>query len=105
MPNPSTTQVIELREQIARAHDAGGVNRDRIWALACFQDDVAIPVAETSLGCKPHLGVLDHWRRERCPSLRITRHLHVRLTLANKRELKRSEEHTSELQSLRHLVC
>ena len=63
----------------------------------CFQDDVAIPVAETSLGCKPDLicvgepannrglecqfpvvqfpdtvldgllGVLDHRRRGRCP--------------------------------------
>jgi len=36
MPNPSTTQVVELRGQIALADDAGGVNRDRIWALALF---------------------------------------------------------------------
>jgi hypothetical protein len=36
MPNPSTTQVVELREQIALADDVGGVNRDRIWALALF---------------------------------------------------------------------
>jgi hypothetical protein len=36
MPNTSTTQVVELREQIALADDAGGVNRDRIWALALF---------------------------------------------------------------------
>jgi len=36
MPNPSTTQVVEFREQIAFADDAGRVNRDRIWALALF---------------------------------------------------------------------
>jgi hypothetical protein len=36
MPNPSTTQVVEFREQIALADDAGGVNRDRMWALELF---------------------------------------------------------------------
>ena len=36
MPNPSTTQVVESREQIALADDAGGVNRDRMWALELF---------------------------------------------------------------------
>ena len=44
MPNPSTTQVVEFREQIALADDAGGVNRDRMWALELFGDDVAISV-------------------------------------------------------------
>jgi hypothetical protein len=44
MPNPSTTQVVEFKEQIAFADDVGGVNRDRMWALALFWDDVAIPV-------------------------------------------------------------
>jgi hypothetical protein len=34
--NPSTTQVVEFREQIALADDAGGVNRDRMWALELF---------------------------------------------------------------------
>jgi hypothetical protein len=42
MPNPSTTQVVEFREQIALADDADGLNLDRIWALALFRDDVAI---------------------------------------------------------------
>ena len=41
MPNLSTVQVVELREQIALADDAGGVNRDRMWALALFWDEVA----------------------------------------------------------------
>jgi hypothetical protein len=34
MPNPSTTQVVEFREQIVLADDAGGLNLDRMWALA-----------------------------------------------------------------------
>ena len=42
MPNASTTQVVEFREQIALADDAGGVNRDRMWALELFWDEVAI---------------------------------------------------------------
>ena len=33
MPNSSTAQVVEFREQTAVADDAGGVNRDRMWAL------------------------------------------------------------------------
>jgi hypothetical protein len=36
MKNPSTTQLVELRQQIALADDARGVNRERIWALALF---------------------------------------------------------------------
>ena len=44
MPNPSTTQVIEFREQGALADDAAGVNRDRMWALELFWDEVAISV-------------------------------------------------------------
>ena len=48
MRNPSTTQVVEFREQIALADDAGGVNRDRIWALELFWDEVAISVARLS---------------------------------------------------------
>jgi hypothetical protein len=36
MPNASTTQVIEFREQKALADDAAGVNRDRMWALELF---------------------------------------------------------------------
>ena len=55
MPNPSTTQVVEFREQIALADDAGGVNRDRMWALELFWDEVAISVGEISVGCKPGL--------------------------------------------------
>jgi hypothetical protein len=42
MPNPSTTQVVEFREQIVLADDAGGLNLDRMWALALFWDGVAI---------------------------------------------------------------
>jgi len=72
MPNPSTTQVIELREQIARVHDAGGADRDHIWALALFSGRRG-----NTRGQKSHLdpnhgrdgllGALDHWRRGRCP--------------------------------------
>jgi hypothetical protein len=36
MPNLSNTQVVEFREQIALADDAGGLSRDRMWALALF---------------------------------------------------------------------
>jgi hypothetical protein len=39
MPNPSATQVVEFREQIALADDAGGVQRDRMWALELFWDE------------------------------------------------------------------
>ena len=39
MPNPSSTQVIEPREQIGVADDAGGVNCDRIWAVALFSGE------------------------------------------------------------------
>jgi hypothetical protein len=42
MPNPSSTQVVEFREQIVLADDAGGLNLDRMWALALFWDGVAI---------------------------------------------------------------
>ena len=48
MPNPSTTQVVEFREQIALADDAGGVNRDRMWALKLFWDEVEISVGQRS---------------------------------------------------------
>jgi len=44
MPNPSTTEVVEFREQIALGDDAGGVNHDRMWALELFWDEVAISV-------------------------------------------------------------
>lgn len=46
MPNPSTTQVVESREQIALADDAGGVNRDRMWALELFWDEVEKSVGQ-----------------------------------------------------------
>jgi len=46
MPNPSTTQVVEFREQIALAEDAGGVSRDRMWALALFPRTTWYPRAE-----------------------------------------------------------
>jgi hypothetical protein len=56
MPNPSTTQVVEFSEQIALADDAGGVNRDRMWALALFWAEVmAISVGRDLVGCKPDL--------------------------------------------------
>lgn len=42
MPNPSTAQVIEPREQMTLAHDVGGMSRDRIWAL---EEGVAILVS------------------------------------------------------------
>ena len=42
--NPSTTQVVEFREQIVLADNAGALNRDRIWALEGFWDEVAISV-------------------------------------------------------------
>ena len=48
MPNPSTTQVVESREQIALADDAGGVNRDRMWALELFWDEVEKSVGHRS---------------------------------------------------------
>jgi hypothetical protein len=48
MPNPSTTQVVESREQIALADDAGGVNRDRMWALELFWDEVEKSVGQRS---------------------------------------------------------
>ncbi len=48
MPNPSTTQVVESREQIALADDAGGVNRDRMWALKLFWDEVEKSVGQRS---------------------------------------------------------
>ena len=48
MPNPSTTQVVEFREQIALADDAGGVNRDRMWALELFWDEVEKSVGQRS---------------------------------------------------------
>ena len=41
---PSSTQVFEFGEQIALANDMGGLNSDRMWALALFWDDVEIPV-------------------------------------------------------------
>ena len=44
MPNPSTTQVVEFREQNSLADDAGGANRDCMWALELFWDEVAISV-------------------------------------------------------------
>ena len=44
MPKASTTQVVEFKEQIALADDAGGVNTDRLWALELFWDEVAISV-------------------------------------------------------------
>ena len=96
MPNPSTTQVVEFREQIALADDAGGVNRDRMWALELFWDEVAIflgrdlslkqtrldlcrRTCQSGLECQFPVvqlpdtvldglfGVLDHRRRGRCP--------------------------------------
>src|SRR5437899_5680144 len=39
--------------------------------------------------------------RKRCAGLRLNHGINV----ARNRHLRRSEEHTSELQSLRHLVC
>ena len=50
MPNPSTTQVVEFREQIAFADDVVGVNRDRIWALALFSGRRG-----NTRGQRPHL--------------------------------------------------
>ena len=44
MPNASTTQGVEFREQIALADEAGGVTRDRMWALELSWDEVAISV-------------------------------------------------------------
>jgi hypothetical protein len=96
MPNPSTTQVVESREQIALADDAGGVNRDRMWALELCWDEVEKSVGEISVGGKPDFiceaepahrglecqftvlqlpdtvqdglfGMPDHRRRGRCP--------------------------------------
>jgi hypothetical protein len=46
MPNPSTTQVVGFIEQISLGDDAGGADRDRIWALALFWDEVQYPWAE-----------------------------------------------------------
>ena len=97
MPNPSTTQVVESREQIALADDAGGVNRDRMWALELFLGRSGkIRWAEVSFGGNPDFiceaepahrglecqftllqlpdtvqdgpfGMPDHLRRGRCP--------------------------------------
>ena len=96
MPNPSTTQVVELREQKALADDTGGVNRDRIWALSLFSGRRGDTRGQR-LECRPDLicvgesvnnrglecpfpvvqlpdkvlegfsGALDHRRRGRCP--------------------------------------
>jgi len=40
--------VVESREQIALADDAGGVNRDRMWALKLFRDEVEKSVGQRS---------------------------------------------------------
>ncbi len=64
MPNPSITQVVEFREQIALADDAGGVNRDRMWALELFGDVVAIFVGrdlswmQTRFGLQENLPII-----------------------------------------------
>jgi len=83
MPNPSITQVIEFREQIALADDAGGANRDRMWALELFGDVVAISVGrgliwmQTRFGLQENLPIIDasnvdflscnYWDRARWP--------------------------------------
>jgi hypothetical protein len=55
MPNPSTTEVVEFREQIALGDDAGGVNRDRMWALELFGTKWQYPWAEILVGSNPDL--------------------------------------------------
>lgn len=81
MPNPSTTQVVESREQIALADDAGGVNRDRMWALEGGKPDFICEAepAHRGLECQFTVvqlpdtvqdglfGMPDHRRRGRCP--------------------------------------
>jgi hypothetical protein len=96
MPNPSTAQVVEFREQIAPGNDAGGVTVTVCGHWSCFGTKWQYRWAEISVGSKPDLifvgdlpigasktnslwcnystrvldglfGELDHWRRGRCP--------------------------------------
>jgi len=64
MPNPSTTQVVEIRGEIALANEARGITATVCGHWSCFADVVAISVGrglswmQTRFGLQENLPII-----------------------------------------------